>query len=206
MQPEGNQKGTSCGIRFRAILSQADPTQLGEGNRSSLGHTRERDRSCGSIGSHERYLAMTDFRELVLLATLDPLSADSPIDAVVLVGADGFIDIEVQRVPLQSEGPSLSCRRLPSHDFRNPCPRMLRVVPLLAEVRLPESVQQRLWEPSHQGTAFVGGGPEDRFSHLGPDEVLLSELGIAEIGVGIAVGELQARQASRQMGRQVAQF
>ena len=69
---------------------------------------------------------------------------------------------------------------------------MLGVGPLLAQVRLPEPVQQGLREPRYQWSAGLGGGAKDGFPDVGFYEVLPVELGVAEVGVGVSVRELQA--------------
>ena len=51
------------------------------------------------------------------------------------------------------------------------------------------------------------GGAEDGLSEFYFDEVhVSSEFGVSEVGVGIAMRRLQARQASRQMCRQMGQI
>ncbi len=76
---------------------------------------------------------------------------------------------------------------------------MLAVGPLLAQVRLPEPVQQRLREPRHQRSARLRGGPEEGLPQRRLEEVLPVQLGVSKIRVGVTVRELEARQLPGQM-------
>ena len=132
-------------------------------------------------------------------------SADLPFRTVVRIGGHDLVGVQVQGVALQSEDSSVRRRRLPTDDLRHPGACVLAVVSLLAQMRLPESVQQRLRKPRHQGAARLRGGAEDGLSEFRLDKVPAIKGGVPEIRIAIAMRELQARQASRQMSRQLRQ-
>ena len=194
VEPERHQERTGGGICVGGMARpQSDPPQVGKRNRRPLGDAGEGHRGGSRFVAHERHLAMTDFGQLVLLASCDLLHlADVPSHPVVRIGSDGRVGVEIQRVTLQPEHPRVGRRRFPAYDLRHPGAGVLGVLPLLSQVRLPEAVQQRLREPRHQRTACLGRGPEQRSSQIGLGEVGVAKPRIPQVSVSIAVRELQA--------------
>ena len=205
MQPKSDQQGTNRRIRcVRVARTEPDTPKLCKRDCGSLGNAGERD-SCRRSSvlpsfAHERHLPVPDFGELLLSPTALPLKL------IVLVERDVSINAQVQRIPLQPERPRLGSRWLPAHDLGHPGSGVLRVLPLLAQMRLPEAVQQGLREPGDQRAAGLGRRAEDRLPKVRLDEVHAIQLRVSQVGICIAVGELQAGEPSRKVRRQVAQF
>ncbi len=64
------------------------------------------------------------------------------------------------------------CSWLPADDLRDPSAGVLGVVALLAQVRLPEPVDESLRKPRHERPAGLGGGTEDGLPNVGLHEIL----------------------------------
>ncbi len=150
---------------------------------------------------------MADLGELVALRTRDLRAlADLPRRAVIRIGGYNVVGVQVEGVSLQPEHPRLRRCRLPADDLRDPRTRVLGVLALLAQVGLPESVQQRLREPRDQRPAGLRRGAEDRLAELGPEKILPVQLRVAKVRIRIPVGEFETRQGTGQVGRKMRQL
>ena len=209
MQAERHQQCARCCIRLWLLPVQTHSPELGKRDRGPLGHPSEgnRCRRC-VVALHEGHLPVSNLRELVLLVVTCGLRlADIPLGLVVWVEGHIFGGGQVQRVSLQPEGLcGFLYRRLPADDLRNPGSRMLAVGALLAEVGLPEPVEQRLGKPGHQRPAGSCGRVEDGLPKFRLEEILAIDLGVPKVCVCIAVGELEARQALGKMGWEAAEL
>ena len=70
---------------------------------------------------------------------------------------------------------------------------------------LDRKARPRALKLARQRPANTSGSPV-RNRVIAPQQFVSSEFGVSEVGVGIAMRRLQARQASRQMCRQMGQI
>lgn len=202
VQSERYQQRANGRIRVARTVPQADAPELGEGHRRALRHARKGDRRGRGFVSHERHLPMADLGELVALCTrnLRALS-DLPCGAVVGIGRHDVVGVQIEGIPLQPENPRLRRGGLPADNLRDPRARVLGVLSLLAQVGLPETVQERLREPRDKRAAGLCCRAEDRPADPGLEEILAVQFRVAKVRVRIAVRELEARQGPRQVLR-----
>src|SRR5690606_17233490 len=114
---------------------------------------------------------------VLLLPALLAAAPGRPLDSppglgqqVVLVVLHGLVDRQVQGVALGAERDGRLVGRggwFVANDLRRPRPGQLGLAALLAEVRLPEAVEERLREPLEEGLGSVGGRVEDRLADRG---------------------------------------
>lgn len=175
VQSERYQQRPNGCIRLARISPQADASELGKGYDRALRHLRKRDRCRRGVASHERHLSVADLGELVALRARSPRTlADLPCRAVVRVGRHNVVGVQIEGISLQPENPRLRRGGLPADNLRDPRACVLGVLPLLAQMGLPETVQERLREPRDQRAAGLCCRAEDRLADLGLEEIWIS--------------------------------
>jgi hypothetical protein len=178
--------------------------QRGEGNSAALHDRSERKWRQGRVGQHLTVADVGEGRGGLTLP-FDPVSSGVlpfVTDQVILAVLDGARGRKVEAVTLHPERLGVvgvwRCGVV-THYLGRPGTRKLGLRPLLAEMRLPETIEKSVRKPLQECPGLVGRGREDRLPLSRVHEPDAIQFGVPEVGVGVPMGEPEAGQMLRQV-------